>query len=416
MKSIAVIGAQWGDEGKGKIVNYFARDYHWVVRFSGGANAGHTIYVNNKKYVNHLLPSIDPRTESLGFLGAGMVIDLEQLIREIETLEYDFPGIGSRFYIDPEAFAVLPWHKEQDRLLESMRKKPIGTTGKGIGPACTDKVSREGIKLYLLEDEPALKERLENMYTLKKELFGGRLGMNPEEMFGYLLSLRDKLIEIGVNFTSSIDLSKSFREGSVLFEGAQGVMLDLDFGTYPFVTSSSCTVHGVTSVGFSASELDAVFGVIKAYTTRVGSGVFPTEEDSSIADTIRERGVEFGATTGRPRRIGWLDLPAIKYAIARSAFTHLIITKGDVLSGLDEVKVCVAYEIDGKEKAVPSTSHELFKARPVYRTLKGWSSISDRAFAEYIQLIESETGLQVSHISYGPGTDEILKRSELFDR
>ena len=410
MKRIAVIGAQWGDEGKGKIVNYFARDYKWVIRFSGGANAGHTIYIKGKKYVNHLLPSIDPHSDSKGFLSSGMVIDLEEMLKEVEKMESDFPGIGKRFYIDPEAFITLPWHREQDLLLENMRKKPIGTTGKGIGPTYTDKVSREGLKIYMLQDEGTLFEKLEELYTLKIALFGDKFSMNPKEIFDYLIELRDKLLKLGVNLASSIELMANFKENSLLFEGAQGVMLDLDFGTYPFVTSSTCTAHGVISAGFSTAELDGVFGVIKAYTTRVGSGVFPTEEHASIADIIRERGAEFGATTGRPRRVGWLDLPAIRYAKARSALTHLIVTKGDVLNELDEIKVCVAYEIDGAERRTPVVSRDLFKAKPVYRTVRGWNSVKDKEFEDYIKLIEEETELSVSYVSYGPGTEEVLKR------
>ncbi|OAA29437.1 adenylosuccinate synthetase [Kosmotoga arenicorallina S304] len=410
MKRIAVIGAQWGDEGKGKIVNYFARNYRWVIRFSGGANAGHTIYIKGKKYVNHLLPSIDPYSDSRGFLSSGMVIDLEEMAKEIEKMEVDFPGIGERFYVDPEAVMTLPWHKEQDMLLEGMREKPIGTTGKGIGPAYTDKVSREGLKIYMLQDESTLLERLKELYALKRALFGDKFSMDYKEIFEYLIKLRDRLLRLGVNIAGSIELMEDFRESTLLFEGAQGVMLDLDFGTYPFVTSSTCTAHGVISSGFSTAELDGVFGVIKAYTTRVGSGVFPTEEHAHIADIIRERGSEFGATTGRPRRVGWLDLPAIRYAKVRSAFTHLIITKGDVLSGLDEIKVCVAYEIDGKEKRTPFTSQELFKAKPIYRTMKGWNSVKDKNFDDYIKFIEDEVELPVSYVSYGPGTDEINKK------
>lgn len=413
MQRVAIVGAQWGDEGKGKVVNYFSDDFEWIARFSGGANAGHTIYVDGKKYVNHLLPSIQPKNHSRGFLGAGMVIDVEQLIAEFETLEADFPGISSRFYIDPEAFAVLPWHKEEDLLLESMRKNPIGTTGRGIGPAYTDKVSREGLKLYSMFEDAVLLERLESIYHMKQNLYNGKLTIAPGEMFEYLQKLRRELEKLKVNFTSAVDMSKVFRTTSVLFEGAQGVLLDLDFGTYPFVTSAACMAHGVSSVGFSTFELDSVYGVLKAYTTRVGSGPFPTEEFNEIGERIRKKGKEYGATTGRSRRVGWLDLPALRYAKIRSGLTGFVITKGDVLNGLDEINICIAYDIEGTVKEVPSTSRDFFKAKPIYKTLKGWPTTDHINFLKYMTFIEQETGVEIDYISYGPKTEEMKTRNDL---
>ncbi|MBN2218968.1 MAG: adenylosuccinate synthase [Kosmotogaceae bacterium] len=413
MRKLAVVGAQWGDEGKGKVVNYFSENFEWIVRFSGGANAGHTIFVEDKKYVNHLLPSINPRSCSKGFLGAGMVIDVEQLIDELETLEADFPGISSRFYLDPEAFMVLPWHKEEDLFIEEMRKVPIGTTGKGIGPSYTDKVSREGLKLYGLFDESLLKERLEAIYHMKRMKYNRDFTLSFGEMTTYLDRLKTKLERLSVNFTSAVDMFRVFRSTSILFEGAQGVLLDLDFGTYPFVTSGACMAHGVSSVGFSTFELDNVYGVLKAYTTRVGSGPFPTEEFSEVGDLVRERGKEYGATTGRARRVGWLDLPALRYARIRSGLTGFVITKGDVLNGLDEVKVCVAYDVDGVVKEMPSTSFDFFKARPIYETVSGWPSTDHINFLKYMTFIERETGVEIDYISYGPRTEEMKTRNDL---
>src|SRR6056297_804381 len=308
MKRLAIVGAQWGDEGKGKVVNYFAKDYEWNVRFSGGANAGHTIYVDGKKYVNHILPSISPDSDSKAFLGAGMVIDLEQMIKEIEIIEEDYPGFSSRIHIDREVFLVLPWHKQEDAIIESWRDNPIGTTKKGVGPAYTDKVSREGIKFYHLLDEEMLMERLKNSYKLKMKMYNEKLEMDYKDVFEYLVHLRKKLEQMNVNIASAVDMADVFRNTTVLFEGAQGVLLDLDFGTYPFVTSGSCMAHGVSSVGFSTFELDKVMGVLKAYTTRVGAGPFPTELFDETGEKIAKLGNEFGATTGRPRRVGWLDL------------------------------------------------------------------------------------------------------------
>jgi adenylosuccinate synthase len=414
MKRLAIVGAQWGDEGKGKVVNYFAKDYEWIVRFSGGANAGHTIYVDGKKYVNHILPSISPDTDSKAFLGAGMVIDLEQMIKEIEIIEQDYPGFSSRIHIDREVFLVLPWHKQEDAIIESWRNNPIGTTKKGIGPAYTDKVSREGIKFYHLLDEEMLMERLKNSYQLKMKMFNEQLEMDYKNVFEYLVHLRKKLEQMNVNIASAVDMADVFRNTTVLFEGAQGVLLDLDFGTYPFVTSGSCMAHGVSAVGFSTFELDSVMGVLKAYTTRVGEGPYPTEEtDLEKAEALREKGNEYGATTGRPRKVGWLDLPALRYAKIRSGLTEFVITKADVLNGMDEIKICTAYDVNGKIKEIPSSSYDFFVAKPVYETLKGWPNTQHINFLKYMTFIEEKTGIKINYISYGPKTEEMMGKNKM---
>jgi len=413
MEKMAIVGAQWGDEGKGKVVNYFSDNYEWIVRFSGGANAGHTIYYQNKKYVNHMLPSIKPNSDAKGFLGAGMVLDLDKLVDELNILENDFPGISSRFYIDLETFLVLPWHKEEDEIIESMRRNPIGTTKRGIGPAYTDKVSREGIKLYYLFDEKLLEDRLENIYYLKQNYYGNKLKSTKEEVFNYLINARRKLEKLNVNYASAIEMGKVFRSTSVLFEGAQGVLLDLDFGTYPFVTSSSCMAHGVSSVGFSTFELDNVYGVLKAYTTRVGEGPFPTEIFGDEAEVLRQKGGEYGATTGRPRRIGWLDLPALRYTKIRSGLTGLVITKADVLNGIEKIKVCTKYSIKEEIKDIPSSSYDFFVAKPIYEELDGWSDTNDINFLKFISFIEEKTEIDIDYISYGPKTEEMCTKNSL---
>jgi len=413
MEKMAIVGAQWGDEGKGKVVNYFSDNYEWIVRFSGGANAGHTIYYQNKKYVNHMLPSIKPNSDAKGFLGAGMVLDLDKLVDELNILENDFPGISSRFYIDLETFLVLPWHKEEDEIIESMRRNPIGTTKRGIGPAYTDKVSREGIKLYYLFDEKLLEDRLENIYYLKQNYYGNKLKSTKEEVFNYLINARRKLEKLNVNYASAIEMGKVFRSTSVLFEGAQGVLLDLDFGTYPFVTSSSCMAHGVSSVGFSTFELDNVYGVLKAYTTRVGEGPFPTEIFGDEAEVLRQKGGEYGATTGRPRRIGWLDLSALRYAKIRSGLTGLVITKADVLNGIEKIKVCTKYSIKEEIKDIPSSSYDFFVAKPIYEELDGWSDTNDINFLKFISFIEEKTEIDIDYISYGPKTEEMCTKNSL---
>lgn len=416
MKRLAIVGAQWGDEGKGKVVNYFAKDYEWIVRFSGGANAGHTIYVGDKKYVNHILPSISPESDSKAFLGAGMVIDLEQMIDEIETIEKDHPGFSSRIHIDREVFLVLPWHKQEDAIIESWRDDPIGTTRKGIGPAYTDKVSREGIKFYHLLDEAMLQKRLKSAYKLKMKMYHEQLEMDDKQVFDYLIQLRKKLEKMNVNIASAVDMADVFRHTTVLFEGAQGVLLDLDFGTYPFVTSGSCMAHGVSAVGFSTFELDSVMGVLKAYTTRVGEGPYPTEElDKVKAEALRKKGNEYGATTGRPRKVGWLDLPALRYARLRSGLTEFVITKADVLNGMDEIKICVAYDVNGKIKDIPSSSYDFFVAKPVYETLKGWPHTQHINFLKYMTFIEEKTGVKINHISYGPHTHEMMGKNKMIE-
>jgi len=416
MKRLAIVGAQWGDEGKGKVVNYFARDYEWIVRFSGGANAGHTIYVDGKKYVNHILPSISPDSDSKAFLGAGMVIDLEQMIKEIEIIENDYPGFSSRIHIDREVFLVLPWHKQEDAIIESWRDNPIGTTKKGVGPAYTDKVSREGIKFYHLLDEDMLMERLKNSYKLKMKMYNEKLEMDYKDVFEYLVHLRKKLEQMNVNIASAVDMADVFRNTTVLFEGAQGVLLDLDFGTYPFVTSGSCMAHGVSAVGFSTFELDSVMGVLKAYTTRVGEGPYPTEEtDQEKAEELREKGNEYGATTGRPRKVGWLDLPALRYAKIRSGLTEFVITKADVLNGMDEIKICTAYDVNGKIKETPSSSYDFFVAKPIYETLKGWQNTRHINFLKYMTFIEEKTGIKINNISYGPMTEEMMAKNTMIE-
>ena len=414
---VAIVGSQWGDEGKGKVVNYFSRDFEWIVRFSGGANAGHTIYVDGKKYVNHLLPSISPDSDSNAFLGAGMVIDLEQLINEINVIEEDFPGFSSRVHIDREVFLVLPWHKEQDGIMESWRDKPIGTTKKGIGPAYTDKVSREGIKFYHLLDEDMLLKRLKSSYQMKRKMYNDQLQFDYKDVFEYLVNLRKKLERMNVKITSAVDMADVFRNTSVLFEGAQGNLLDLDFGTYPYVTSGACMAHGVSAVGFSTFELNSVIGVLKAYTTRVGEGPYPTEEhNKEKADWLRSRGQEYGATTGRPRRVGWLDIPALRYARLRSGLTEFIITKADVLNSLKQVKVCVGYDVKGKIKDIPSSSYDFFVAEPVYETLDGWPDTDHINFLKYLTFIEENTGVRINYISYGPKTEEMMHKNELIKR
>lgn len=412
MKKLAIVGAQWGDEGKGKIVNYFSKQYDYIIRFSGGANAGHTIYYNGKKYVNHLLPSIKPETNSIGVLSKGMALDLNQMIKELEVLEEDFKGISRRFAIDKEIFLVLSYHKEEDAVLEGMRKYPIGTTKKGIGPSFADKVSRENIRLIDLFDEERLYERLENIIYLKNNVYQGKLSINTDDIYEELLKQFHKLQALGCQFISSSEIYEELQTKRVLLEGAQGIMLDLDSGTYPFVTSSQTTAHGASTIDITLTDEDEVMGVVKAYTTRVGEGEFPTEILGEEADELRTLGNEFGATTGRNRRVGWLDLPQLRYAIRKSKLNSIVLTKGDVLNGYDEIKVCTGYESSGTIKKMPMIANEFRDVNPVYKTLKGWKSVFDINFLKYITFIEQELDLEIHYISYGPNTEDIMSKKE----
>lgn len=412
MRKLAIIGAQWGDEGKGKIVNYFSQDYDYIIRFSGGANAGHTIYYRGKKYVNHLLPSISPETESIGILSKGMALDLQQIIVELETMEADFPGISKRFMIDLEAFLVLPYHKEEDAILETLRKKPIGTTKKGMGPSFADKVSRENIRVCDLYDRESLHERLENILYLKNRIYEGKMASEVETVYQQVLEQFDTLRAMGVQFIAASSLYEELKAKRVLFEGAQGIMLDIDSGTYPYVTSSQTTAHGAFTVDMTLTEEDNIMGVVKAYTTRVGEGEFPTELPEEEGEKLRARGNEFGATTGRNRRVGWLDLPQLRYAIRKSKLNSLVITKGDILSGYDTVKVCVGYELGEEVHDMPLIANDFRRAKPIYKTLPGWTDVFDINFLKYITFIEQALGIEVAYVSYGPKTEEIMSKKE----
>lgn len=373
--NIAILGNQWGDEGKGHITHHLSKDYDWVIRFGGGANAGHTIYRNGKKYVHNLLPSIDFTHDHIkGFLGSGMVLDLEQLLKEVSTAEQDFPGVGSKLYVDPDAFVVLPEHKETDKA----NNKHIGSTNRGIGPAYADKVMRKGVRVIdrMNDGDPIIAS----------------------------------LSALGVQFKGVLELKEDFESSRLLFEGAQGILLDLNHGIYPYVSCGDATVAGIYAAGFNFVKLDKVYGVAKVYTTKVGEGPFPTELHGDEAESLRKLGNEYGATTGRPRRVGWLDLPALKYACAKGGINSLIITKFDILSGMEEIPVAETYE------KTPTSSKDFFNAKPNYVKLKGWKDVKDyNDFDSYdkiwkfVDYIEEQVGVPVDMISKGTSTRDILE-------
>lgn len=374
MSNIAVLGAMWGDEGKGHITHHFSRDYDWVIRFNGGANAGHTIYRDGKKFVHNLLPSVDFRVPTVkAYLGAGMVIDLKKLRDEIYLLEDAYPGAASRVYVDREAFMVLDEHVEEDKKTNGH----IGSTNRGIGPAYRDKIARKGV-------------RIDDLWTSRH--------FDP-----YYDDFMYQLCGKGVHFVHALDMEKEMRVSKLLFEGAQGVLLDINHGIYPYVSCSDSTIGGLHSSGFGFAKVDTVYGVAKVYTTKVGEGPFPSELHGEEAEWLRKAGNEFGATTGRPRRVGWLDLPALKYACRKGGIDSLILTKLDILAGRDVVPVCATYQ---KPPVCPS---DFFDAKPQYMDILGWDDCRNVGQVQhFIREVEYATERDVSFISCGTDDSDIL--------
>jgi adenylosuccinate synthase len=408
-----ILGAQWGDEGKGKIVDLLSENADIVVRYQGGANAGHTVSFDGKTYILHLLPSGIFHQNVTCVIGNGVVIDPIALMDEIETVKSAGVDIKGRLLISHNAHLIMPYHKLLDKIYDQGEDK-IGTTGRGIGPAYVDKYARVGIKVVDLLDREILCRKLRKNIEAKNEIL--------EKIYGATKLDVERIIDEYIEFDKKIDefvtdtalyLNNAIKEKKkILLEGAQGALLDIDHGTYPFVTSSNPTAGGAsTGSGIPPTKINGVIGVIKAYTTRVGEGPFPTELKDEIGDYIREKGVEFGATTGRPRRCGWLDLVSLRYSIMINGIDKLALTKIDVLSELDEIKICVSYEINGKKlKSFPTNPEALSKVTPIYETLKGWkkdlSNISSYSelpaeAKEFVEAIELFTGVEISIISIG---------------
>lgn len=373
--NIVVIGAQWGDEGKGKIIDYLSRDADFVVRYQGGNNAGHTVVIGNKRFILHLIPSGILHKGKICVIGNGVVVDPRALLEEIKSLEEKGIKIGSNLLVSEQSHVIFPYHKTVDELRERRRK--IGTTGRGIGPCYADKLGRVGIRLVDLMDKAGFAEKLKLNLSEKNELLEKVYGLKGfsfrkiyQEYLGYALAMRKYVTDTTAVLKEAID-----RKKNILFEGAQGTLLDVDFGTYPYVTASNASVGGVCSgTGVSPKCIDKVVGVAKAYTTRVGEGPFPTEFKSELMDKIRQRGREFGATTGRPRRCGWFDAVLVKHSILVNGFDEIAITKLDVLDEMKEIKVCTGYRHRGKlfEK-FPADMKILFEGKPVYEKFAGWS-------------------------------------------
>jgi len=436
-KNVVIIGTQWGDEGKGKIVDLVTNKVGSVVRFQGGHNAGHTLVIDGNKTVLHLIPSGIFRNNVECLIGHGVVLSLSALLKEIGELEKSGIEVKSRLRISPGCPLILPYHIALDNAREAYRgAAAIGTTGNGIGPTYEDKVARRGLRVGDLFNETLFSEKLKKV--MEYHNFALKNYYN-QEVIDYQKTLDDAIRQASIVKPMIVDIAEEIhtrmsKGENILFEGAQGALLDIDQGTYPFVTSSNTTSGGaVTGSGIGVRDIDYVLGIVKAYTTRVGGGPFPTElhydvstdEGDPVGRELCSRGHEFGATTGRQRRCGWLDLVILNRSFKLNAVSGICLTKLDVLDGLDSIKICVAYEIDGKRTSTPPFSAEGYEiAKPVYIEMPGWSrsTIGTRSFDElpieaqnYIRKIEELSQLPVDILSTGPDRDETLIIQNPFD-
>ncbi len=446
MSNIVVLGAQWGDEGKGKIVDLLTEKADVIARYQGGHNAGHTVVIKNRKFVLHLIPSGILHRGKVCIIGNGVVIDPAALIEEINGLKRKKIQVGKNFFISDSAHVIMPYHVAIDNKSEKAKGSgKIGTTGRGIGPAYVDKMSRAGIRMVDLLDEREFKAKLKANLQCYNSLLG-KGGKGAKMSFQKVYSEYMKHIKKLAPFVTdtSVLINKLIDKGKkILFEGAQGTLLDVDHGTFPFVTSSSASAGGVcTGLGVAPSKIDGVVGVIKAYTTRVGSGPFPTEIKDKLGEELRLKGGEYGATTGRARRCGWLDIVGLKHAVRINGFTGIALTKLDVLDDLEKIKVCVGYTYDdpsqsctclprgkaGSKKGksckftdIPHNIRVLEGCRPVYKEIDGWKKSTKgvkklgdlpKQARAYINYIEDLTNVKIDMISTGEKRDEvILKRN-----
>ncbi|HEY8522073.1 MAG TPA: adenylosuccinate synthase [Gammaproteobacteria bacterium] len=428
-KNVVVLGTQWGDEGKGAVVDVLAERAHAVARFQGGHNAGHTLVIDGTKTVLHLIPSGILREGVVCLIGHGVVVSLDALTSEIDALKARGIPVEERLRVSAACPLILSSHVALDRARErASGAAAIGTTGRGIGPAYEDKAARRAVRVSDLFMPDALRAKVERLLDLHNFLLERYYGAQPVDVareLDNLARLGERVKPLVADVTQTLhDLVAAGR--SVLFEGAQGVLLDIDSGTYPFVTSSNTTVGGaLTGMGVGPRAIDYVLGIAKAYTTRVGGGPFPTELSDEVGRHLARVGVEFGATTGRPRRCGWFDAVAVKRAARTNGITGLCLTKLDVLDGLEELKICVAYRLDGREIDTPPLLMErLGECEPVYETMPGWTSSTegitahDRLPAEarsYLRRIETLVGVPIDLISTGPARDAVIVRRHPFD-
>jgi adenylosuccinate synthase len=426
MPAVVIIGAQWGDEGKGKATDLLAEQIDYVVKFNGGNNAGHTVVIGNEKYALHLLPSGILTPGVTPVISNGVVIDLSVLFEEIDAL--NARGIDtSKLRVSSNAHIITPYNVVVDKVSERfLGKRAIGTTGRGIGPTYADKINRVGIRVQDLYDKSILTQKVEAALLAKNNLLTkvyNRAAIRVEEVVEELLSYADRLRPMVAD--TALELHQALEnKKTVLFEGGQATMLDVDHGTYPFVTSSNSTAGGAsTGSGIGPGEFKTVIGIVKAYTTRVGAGPFPTELFDDNGEFLRATGFEFGTTTGRPRRCGWYDAPIARYSARINGLTDFVLTKLDVLTGLKEIPVCVAYDVNGKRvDEMPYSQSDFHHAKPIYENFPGWTEdiTSCRKFEDlpknaqdYIVALEKISGARISAIGVGPGRDAIIVRHEM---
>ena len=423
-KTAVVLGAQWGDEGKGKIVDVLSERFAAVARYAGGHNAGHTVIIGEHKFVLQLIPCGVLRPGCRGVIGNGVVLDPIAFLKEVAKLRGLGVAVDERLFVSNRAQVILPYHRMIELAAESAPgRKKIGTTSRGIGPAYEDKMARSGLRVVDLLRPELLKVHIEaacaEKNSIAKALFGsGSAALDPAQMFEEYAAAAEQVRPF-VADTGRL-LNKILAEGgSVMFEGAQGTMLDIDHGTYPFVTSSSATAGGAaTGTGVGPTNIGTVISVTKAYVTRVGEGPFPTEIQDAAGDQLRARGNEYGAVTGRPRRCGWLDIPLLRYSNQVNGAEWLVVTKLDVLDELEEIPICVGYEIGGRvTDEIPADVQGLEQIKPVYTRMKGWRSSTDgikefdklpAAAREYLRFQERESGAKIGMVSTGPDRDQTI--------
>ncbi len=422
-KNIVIIGAQWGDEGKAKMVDVLTEQVDIVARYQGGSNAGHTVVTGGKKFVFHQVPSGILHSGKKCVIGNGVVLDPVALLGEIDTMVKAGVKVRDRLIISDRAHLLMPYHRLLDGASETRKGSgKIGTTNRGIGPAYMDKMARVGLKVIDFYEPSYFRQKVREVVKEKNfwlKNYYGQKTVNADQIVDQYLKLAPRIKPLVADTTAYLEKRLSAGE-NILAEGAQGTLLDVDFGTYPYVTSSSASVGGVsTGLGIGPQWLDEIYGVAKAYTTRVGEGPFPSEMDAVFSEKIRHRGGEYGATTGRPRRCGWIDLVALRYACRINGFTGILLTKVDVLSYLKTIKLCVGYKVNGKVVGeFPAGLQQLSRCKPVYKEMKGWdgdltkaSKLSDlpAEARRYLDEIERAIGVPLSWISVGPDRSQIFQ-------
>jgi len=425
-RSAVILGAQWGDEGKGKIVDVLSERFSVVARYAGGHNAGHTVIIRGKKFVLQLIPCGVLRPECKGVIGNGVVLDPMAFLNEVKKLKDAGLPVNGQLFVSNRAQVILPYHRMIELAAENAPgRTKIGTTSRGIGPAYEDKMHRSGLRVVDLLNPQLLRTHIENACheknTIAHALFGTE-PLDPKTMYEEYARAAEQVAPF-VTDTAVLLNQELDKGGNVMFEGAQGALLDIDHGTYPFVTSSSATAGGaVTGTGVGPTRIGTVIGVTKAYVTRVGEGPFPTEIHDDIADVLRARGQEYGAVTGRPRRCGWLDLPLLRYSNMINGTEWLVVTKMDVMDALDEIPVCTGYKIDGKlTDVIPADVRGFDSIEPVYTKLKGWKESTEgiteweklpKLAQEYLKFLEKESNAKIGMVSTGPDREQTMALPE----